>query len=202
MYDTLTGETWRFHVSEHDGSITRGRLYQIDPSMTTDLWRNYWEGDFTVAFIDSGYSGTQVVTDDEALARRVADAFERTGRSQRYLDLAAQVIAAAEGATASTEARFIRVGLDRGSDLYALSYDGDPTREWADEIEGINFGDCFRIEVEEYAPGMGPGGIDWVPTEEVCEEWHVEAKAREVFETREFPLAEFPAELALAAPGD
>ncbi len=202
--DALTGETWRFVVIEHPGNgertILRGRLYQLPSDWTCDSWRDYWDGDGMVAFIED--RGCTAVTENEETERAIT-AYRYSGPDA--LDrLAPRLIE-----PHNPESRFIHVGLDRGTDLYALSWDGDPEGEWRDEIDAVYHGDIWRIEVEEYQPGMGyvvPGSTadqsgDWVPSDDVCAEWYGEDKARAAFETREFPLAAFPAEMFVTAEG-
>jgi hypothetical protein len=194
MKDTLTGETWQFHVSA-DGTITRGRKYQL-PDDGGDSWRWYWDGDQMVAFID-GYcrDGTYAVTQNEDTDRalvvyRVEKAGER-GAEGGLKRLAVRI-------TGQADADFICVGLDRGTDLYALSWDGDTDHEWRDEIEAVYNGDVWRIETERFEPRYTEYGDEacWVPDDDICGEWYGEDKAEAAF-VREFPLDEFPAELLI-----
>ena len=183
MYDR-EDETWRFWVNDNDGTIMRGRLYQL-PDDDGDQWRWYWDGDGMVAFIDGGYrDGTYAVTENDDTERAIT-AYRYSGSDA--LDKLAPRLAD------NPEARFIKVSLDRGSDLYALAWGGDPEGEWRDEIEAVYHGDVWRIEVEENV-SLLPGEYEWHPADDVPEEAYGEDKAQAWFE-KEFPLAEFPAHL-------
>jgi hypothetical protein len=197
MYtDPLTGETWRFCVIEDEHlpvpTITRGRVYRLPSDWTTDSWRHYWDGGSMVAFIDGGYrDGTYAIdgTDPEQTERAVT-AYRYSGE-EALQRLAPRL-------TGNADSVFVVVGLDRGVDCYALAWSGENANEWRDEIEAVWHGDIWRIEVEEYAPGRGPGGSDWVSADEVPEEYYGESKAEAGFK-REFPLDSFPAELLVTS---
>ena len=191
--DSLTGETWRFHVNEHDGTITRGRKYQL-PDDGGDQWNWYWEGDMMVAFYDEGYPGIRGVHGDEDTHRAIM-AYKNATNYDSDPDAALKRLAVR--LTGNADADFIVVGLDRGTDLYALSWDGDPDHEWRDEIEALWNGDVWRIEVEENVCLL-PGEYEWHPADDIYDEWYGEDKAQAAFE-REFPLAEFPAERLIGA---
>lgn len=189
------GREWRFHVAD-DGTITRGRKYQC-PDDGGDSWRWYWGSDTLVAFIDGGYRyGVYAMTEGEDTERAMAAyRAEKTGKcgAEGALDRLAERL------TGQADARFIAVSLDRDTDLYALSWDGDPEHEWRDEIEAVYNGDVWRIEVEGYTDvshwgwGTFHEEWEWQPTDDICEEFYGEDKADEGWQ-REFPLAEFPAE--------
>lgn len=197
MYTDEYDREWRFSVNEHDGTITRGRAYRLPEDWTTDAWSNYWDGDGQIAFtVDYHYGGRHVIlvtegNDMNDLGERLIEGrnrmLDRGGWPDSYLDRAARLI------TGEPESRFIHVGLDRGTDLYALSWDGDSDNTWRDEIEAVWNCDIWRIECEEYAPGMGTGGSDWTPADEYPEEFYGEDKARAGWE-KAFDLAEFPTE--------
>lgn len=193
------GQTdYRFDISEHDGTITRARAYRLPSEWTTDEWRHYWDGVEVPAFIDEGYRGRRVLngTNAEEDSERAIIAYdhERIGAPGGEGALGRLAVRLTEQTDQrEPSARFICVGLDRGSDLYVLSWGGDPDNEWRDEIEALNYGDIWRIECEEYRPGFGMGGSDWVTTEEYPEQFYGEDKARSEFE-RIFPLDAFPAE--------
>lgn len=184
---------YRFSVSEHDGTITRARLYRLGDE-GGDSWRWYWEGDGQVAFIDGDRrDGVYALTDNEDTERAIA-AF----KAERDYDQSGALDRVAVRITEQSNARFICVGLDRGTDLYALAWGGDPNGEWRDEIEAVNWGDIYRIECEEFQPGFGVAGGDWVPADEYPEEFYGEDKAMAEF-ARIFPLTEFPADLLVTA---
>ena len=175
---------WRFFVNENDGTIYRGRLYRL-PDDSGDTWRDYWDGDLMVAFIDGGYrDGTYAVTENDGTEQAIT-AYRWSGEEalQRLAPRLAD----------NPDAVFIHVGLDRGMDCYALCWSGENAAEWCDEIEAVWHGDIWRIETEEYAPGMGVDGSDWVPSDDVPDEAYGEDKAAAWF-AKEFPLDAFPAE--------
>lgn len=183
---------YRFMLNA-DGTITRGKLYRLPSEWTSDSWSNYWDGNETAAFVVNYGSRLDIDivegTNSER-GMRAAEAFraERGNMlgSYRALDRLAKRL------TGNRDAAFICVGLDRGTDLYALTYDGDPDRSFCDEIEAVWNGDIWRIECEEFAPGVGWIN-DWMPSDEYPEEFYGEDKATAEFE-RVFNLAEFPAE--------
>lgn len=179
-------------------TITRGRAYQLPSDWCADSWSHYWDGTDMVAFIDGDYrdgiypvKGCDNDETDRAIAAFKAEQDTLTGSSDGLHRLAKRL-------TDNPDAKFICVGLDRGTDLYALSWDGDPSGDWAREIEAVNYGDIWRIEVEEFQPGMGMGGGDWVPCDEYSEEFYGEDKALAEF-ARIFEMAEFPAEMMIEA---
>jgi hypothetical protein len=195
--------TWRFWVNETTGEIFRSRIYQV-PDDGGDRWRWYWEGDFTVAFIDNFGPGYLPLTDGEDTQRAIyaADAIkgDQSGampstvahRLWSQYDALDRVAVRLEG---SLDARFVTVPLDRGSLLYLLTYDGDPNRSFRDEVEALYNGDVWDMEVEAYDEGW-PG--NWRPEDGPAEVYYGETYARETWEA-EYPLAEFPAERLVGA---
>lgn len=187
MYNN-NNKTWRYHVAD-DGTITRGRAYRLPSDWTTDSWRHYWDGDGQVCFIDGGYRhGTYAVTDGEDTERAITAFRHSTGEGLSRL--------ARRLAPDAENAAFIHIGLDRGTDCYALSWDGDPDGAWRDEIEAVYHGDIWRIEVQEYDTFTER----WYTADEVPEEYYGEAQAEPAFE-REFPLAEVPEALLVTSDG-
>lgn len=183
---------WRFHVDPNTGTITRGRLYRLGDD--SDHWGFYWDTEDMVAFYDEGFRGVRAVegtNPDEA--ERAISAYRYSGTEG--LERVARRI------TGYDDACFVHVSLERDLDLYALSYGGDEGNEWRDEIEAVWNGEVYRIEVEEYASGMGPGGSDWVSADDVPEEAYGEVKAERWFE-REFPLDAFPADVLVVSNGE
>lgn len=193
----MTDQTdYRFSV-EHDGTITRARAYRLPSDWTSDTWTHYWDMDTMTAFIDGGYrDGVYAVTgcDNDETERAIA-AFKAEQDTLRGasdgLDRLAKRLAD------NTDARFIHVSLDRGADLYALAWSGDPDNAWRDEIEAVNCGDVWRIECEEFLPYVGEHGA-WLSSDEYPEEFYGEDKATSEF-ARIFPLTEFPAENMVSA---
>lgn len=195
------GREWRFAtvVNPHDPTdvtILRGRKYQL-PS-DSDHWTWYFDGDTHVAFYDEGFRGIRACTeDDDDLHRAImAHKMEKAGgkNSTGALDKVAQRI------TGQPESRFIRVPLDRGTDLYLLAWGGDPDGELRREVEAVWNGDIWRIEVEQFKGFDMRNDPSWYPDDEVCEEWYGEDKADEGW-VQHFPLAAFPAELLTALAG-
>lgn len=196
MIDNITGETWRFDV-DSNGTIIRGRAYQLPSEWISDAWSCYWDGDWAVGFYEEYARGRRPLNDSDECERAISayqSAHNYGGDPHAALDRLAERL------TGNPEAQFICVGLDRGMDFYVLSWSGDPDNVWRDEIEAVNDGDIWRIEVEEYQPGMGPDGSGWVPCDEYPEEFYGEARAMTEFE-KVFPLAEFPAERVLNEAG-
>jgi len=191
MIDETTGEEWRFHIvtnphDETDMSVYRGRKYRLPEQWTADAWHWYWDGDSMVAFYDEGHRGLRAVTSGDDTDRAIAAyKAERDGRpgADGGLTRTAQRI------NENAESTFLKIALDRGTDLYVLSWDGDPDGDLRNEVECVYHGDIWRIEVERHF-------IDgsWTPDDEVPEEYHGEERAQAGFE-KEFPLAEFPAEM-------
>lgn len=198
---------WRYNV-EHDAvnnhtTITRGRMYNLD---NPDAWAHYWEGGEHVAFYNEGWRGRNVPdwADKEKSGRAiVAWDHERAGATRNSTGSLKRL---AVRLTENPDADFICVGIDRGCDLYVLSWTGDPDGEWRDEIEAVSNGDIYRCEVERYEPdhetvwyASGPVTYDgWVTEDDVCEEWYGEDKADEALATM-FPETEFPAELTVTS---
>lgn len=187
--DPLTGETWRFDVSA-DGTITRGRKYRLPEDYSGDNWRNYWDGDWKVAV----YADTRTYTaptdgeDTDRTLNAMQMALEFDQDVHDALARLAPRIAHSWDFPQPWTAQFISVDLDRGTTLYALSWDGDPEGAWRNEIEAVFHGDVWRIETEEW------DGEAWQPGDDVYEEWYGEDSAQEGFE-REFPLANAPESL-------
>lgn len=177
--------TWRFDVSERDGTITRGRKYRMPDDYAGDNWRNYWDGDYMVAVYDStDYYSPTTGDDTERVEHAMRMALEY-GQ-----DIGAMLARLARRIEGNWRAGFASVGIERGVTLYALMWDAsDPehVRAWADEIEAVYHGDVWRIEVERWDAGLE----SWQPEDEVCEEWYGETLAQEGFE-KEFPLADVP----------
>lgn len=175
-------------------TIYRGKVYRLPSEWTTDSWSHYFDGDTFVGFTVHYWRGTPDVTplvenddNERAMAAYLAMHKGRPGSDEALDRLAVRL-------TGTEEARFISVGLDRDYDAYVLSYDGDPSNEFRNEIEALYYGDIWRIEVEEF------DGTDWHPYDDVCEEYYGEDKAREGFE-KEFPLDAFPAEVLVGSDG-
>lgn len=200
MIDSTTGETWRFsthtngeYMGEPVTVIQRGRAYQLPSDWTTDAWRNYWDCDGMVAFIDGGYRhGTYAVTENPDTERAIT-AYRYSGE-EALVPLAKRLLP--ESVEVGNTPAFISVGLDRGVDLYVLAWDGDPEGKWRDEIEAVYHGDVWRVEVQEYDASTGT----WADADDMCVEWYGEDVATAAFE-REFELAEFPAELLVCWSG-
>lgn len=206
------GREWRFSVDENTGTITRGRLYQCG---TSDDWAHYWDGSDTLAFYDEGYRGVRAIdgldADDEWLARAIyahdavqgdqsgASASTTGHRLWRRYDALDRV---AVRYTGNLDARFLSVPLDRGTVFYMMLWSGgddaDLCREVRDEVNAVWNNDIWRIEVEEYAPGLGYEGGDWVSADDVSEQWYGEDKGREAW-GQHFPLDEFPADLLVGS---
>lgn len=187
MYTDQFDREWRFDVNPHDGTISRGRMYQLPES--TESWQFYWDGSTIAGFYDEGFRGKRIMdTDATEDSERALAAYVTAANYGR--DPHEALDAVAERISGDPDSCFISVGLNRGCDLYVHSWNGDPNNEWRDEIEAVYNGDVWRVEVEEYDEGW-PG--NWRPADEMCEEWYGEDKARAGWE-KAFPLAEFPAE--------
>lgn len=176
-------------------TIYRGRLYRLPSEWTTDRWSDYWDGMDTVAFYDEGYRGRRVVDGIEPVedAERAIAALTHGG--PEALDtFAARLYPRPVGYSEQDWAPgYFTVPLDRGCDLYVLSWHGD-TDEWRDEIEAVWHGNIWRIETEVF------DGTEWHPADEVCDEYYGEDKAQAGFE-KEFPLDAFPAEVLVGSDG-
>jgi hypothetical protein len=186
---------YRYTVDEHDGTITRGRVYclrDLGYDMS-DNWQSYWDGDSIVAFTVywrgypelNGLGGAN--TDNERAMEAWRKAREYGADESDALNRLARRI------TGNWDSTFIKVSLERDYDLYALSWAGDPDNEWRDEIEAVNYGEIYRMETAAYNEAYPD---NWEPQDDWCEEWYGEAKADEALE-RAFGLTEFPAELLI-----
>lgn len=175
---------WRY-ATDAEGTITRGRIYRLD---SPDEWIHYWDGVSSPAFYDEGFRGRRVVDGldpvADADAERAIVALAKGGHEA--LDTLAVRL------TGNDEACFVTVALDRGIDLYALSWDSDPDRSWRDEIEAVYNGDVWRIEVEEYMPHVTEHGA-WINADDVWDQYYGEANAEAAL-VEVFPETEFPAE--------
>lgn len=192
MTDPTTGETWRFDVSPHDGTITRGRKYRLPDDYSGDNWRHYWDGDCMVAVYDSTNYHSPTTGD---ATERVEYAIRMCREYDQDIDaMLARLARRIEG---NWPAGFASVGVERGVTLYALMWDAsDPehVKAWADEIECVYYGDVWRIEVERWDAGLE----SWQPEDEVYEEWYGETLAQEGFE-KEFPMADAPDALLVSS---
>lgn len=191
---------YRYLMDENTGTIYRGTLRRIGDDCG-EGWRNYFDGDQMVAFCD-GYarSGLYAVTENDDTTCAMA-AYRESGKDEGALKKVAERITREWGHPTPADADFVRVGLDRGLDVFVLMWDAtdeDTVRDYRDEIEAVWYGDVYRIEVEQYDPGMGMGGGDWSYADEVPEEWYGMRSGTDAVE-REFPLSEFPAELLVEA---
>lgn len=197
MYEN-TDTDYRFFVNEHDAApnsgvtptIYRARLVQQSPDYGGDTWRYYWDGDQMCAVYDrSDYYSPTKDSNPEWTAR--AEQVVRTCRDyDQDLDAALARLAVRLFEYDTFDARFIPVSIDRGVDLYCLSWDGDPEGTWRDEIEAVSAGDIWQFEVEEYT-----GDGKWREDDD-CEEYYGEHKAEAAF-AKAYPLTEFPAHLVL-----
>lgn len=186
---------YRFFVNEHDGN-GEPTIYRAKPIQLADdggdSWRYYWDGDGTVAFIEGYSRGRTAVTSGED-TERALNAYQMglnyDGDRDQILKRVAQRI------TGNWDADFICVGLDRGSDLYALSWDGDPEGKWADEIEALASGDVWRFEAQEYNVFTE----SWDESDE-WDTYYGENHMTSEF-LRQYPLAEFPAHLVVPEVG-
>lgn len=176
--------------------ITRARLYRVGDD-SGDSWRDYWDGDQMVAVYDDR---DYLSPTTGSLTERVeyAMAMCRAYPNQKGQDLDSVLTRLARRIEGNYDARFISVPIDRGVTLYALSPDGDPTGAWRDEIEAVNWGDIYRVEVEEYKGLDMRNDQSWYPDDDLCVEWYGEDVARAAFE-KEFSLVEFPAELLVSS---
>lgn len=186
---------WRYLVSA-DGTILRGRPYRLG-DLYGDLWRNYWDGDFTTAFTIywRGAAGPMLDTLTEQENGDGERAMQTWRLAREYdQDVDAALTRLARRLTGNYSSRFVSVSLEYDYDLYALSWDGDPDHTWRDEIETVNCGDVYRMEVERY------DGTGWSHDDDMCDEWYGADNARIAHE-REFDLTEFPAELLIEQRG-
>lgn len=181
---------YRFAV-EDDGSIYRARLINADHP---DAWQFYWDVDGVVAFYDEHSRGVRPMdaADPEETERAItAYRYSQTDGLSR---LASRI-------TGEDASEFIVVHLDRDTDLWVLSWDGDPKGEWRDEIEAVYHGEIYRVEVEKFTPGVGwpvsGEPSDWTH-DDLMEEWYGESVAEREFSAA-YPLTEFPAERIVLA---
>lgn len=198
--------TWRYAV-EHDAvnnhtTITRGRMYSLSDTGcdTSDAWSRYWDGDSQCAFYDEGWRGYRPVTGtDEEMGNRAIAALKAAREYGADEDTVLKRVAVR--LTGNNDAEFVCAGLGGALELYALSWGGDPTNDWRDEIESVWHGEVYRCEVEEYTlVSATPFSEDWKweTRDDVCEEWYGEDKADEALATM-FPETEFPAELTVTS---
>lgn len=189
--DSLTGERYRFMI--HDGAVYRSRIWQTDDA--SDEWQHYWDGGEHVAFYDEYARGQHIPEWAEPIeSGRALTAHLSEKRGERGSEGALDRLA--ERLTGQPESRFIMVGMDRGRDLFVLAWGGDRNNEWRDEIEALNNGDVWYMEVQSFDPETG----EWEDEDMPCENWFGEDKATQAWEN-EYPLAEFPAEHVLTEAG-
>lgn len=195
MYDDEFN--WRYWVNA-DGEILRGRPYRLG-DLYGDLWRNYWDGDFTTAFTIywRGAAGPDLTMLAEQETGDADRAMQTWRLAREYdQDVDAALTRLARRLTGNYSSRFVGVSPEYDLDMYALSWDGDPDHTWRDEIEAVNGGDVYRMEVERYDSFLA----DWSPADDMCDEWYGVDNARAAHE-REFDLTEFPAELLIEQRG-
>jgi hypothetical protein len=184
---------YRFMVDENTGTIYRAKAYRLPEDWTTDAWSNYFDGDFVGFYVEYGRSpSTRVLHDDEDNHRAVS---ARTHAAIEGADVSVALKKVAQRITGQWDADFIHVGLDRGTDFYVMTW--GPSPDWAREIEAVNEGDIWRIEIEELLLNCGCEQ-HWVPADEYPEEFYGEDKATAAFASL-FPLTEFPADLLVTA---
>lgn len=177
-------------------TITRGRVYCLrDTGIdTSDTWRWYWDGDTVPAFTIywRGYPELHELSGPTDEAER---AMETWRKAREYGDDETDALnRLARRLTGNWNSTFVRVSLERDFDLYALAWGGDPDNEWRDEIEALNAGEIYRMEVQRYDTNLPSPG--WYDDDDVCEEWYGEDKAEAAL-AEQFPLDEFPAELLI-----
>lgn len=189
---------YRF-ATDGGGTIFRGRTYRVDDP---DVWSYYWDGCGPAAFYDEGFRGLHLVdgTDKDA-GERVINAWHNAKREDRgaALKRVAERVSAEWGNEHPDRADFIEVSLDRGTSLFFLVFDAtdeDWLRSYRREIEAVWHGDVYRIEVEEYVRGGGLVADQWLPADDICDEFYGTEQRDAGFERR-FPLTEFPAELTI-----
>lgn len=194
---------YRFSIDENTGTITRARAYRLPSEWTSDEWGHYF-GEDTVAFYDEGYRGLRAYegewgTDTEGCDRAMVAYSTEQDNLPRSEGAMKRLAVRLTGQTDQRDpaADFIRVGLDRGVDFYVLTYNGDPDRSFAREIEAVNEGDIWRIECEEFLPYIGEHGA-WLSSDDYPEQFYGEDKALTEF-ARVFGLTEFPAETLVTA---
>lgn len=176
-----------------EGVVTRGQIQRYGDD---DTWANYWDGDQMIAFTVDWHYGWQhanLVTsgnDVSDVAERIVAAFERTGAD--VLDRMARLI------TDSEDARFVHVALDRGQDMYALSWNGDPDNVWRDEIEHVYNHEVYRIVADRQISTVNGHDPLWLEDESDCTEYYGEDAASEEL-AKQFPLDEYPAETMVGA---
>lgn len=187
--DQLTGETWRFDVVNHapgsEPTIYRARLYQMPADWAGDSWQFYWDGDQMAAVYDNKDYRSPTKGAWTERAEHVVNMCREYGQD---LNEALTRLAVRLFDHEAPGARFVTANVDRGVDLYALSWAGDPDRTWANEIEAVACGDIWRVEVEEYNSFTE----SWSPADEV-EEWYGQSVAEAEF-VKAYPLEAFPAE--------
>jgi len=177
----MPNPTYRYRVTD-DGSIYRGQIMRTGHD---ESWSDYWDGDGMVGFTVDWHYGSQHLTPlhkDEANERAMT-AF-RLGQGTDSLDRLAPRLANNE------DACFLHVPLDRGTDFYVLAYSGDPDGKFRAEVEAVWNSEVYRIEEDKYLPGAGI----WREWDVTGDEHYGMSEAESAFE-KEFPLAEFPAEM-------
>lgn len=188
---------YRYSI-DSDGVIGRGKIERNPEDYGGDQWRHYWDGDGLLAFVDNYRDGMHLLTDEASdmsdIGKRVMTAFKRSGRSTDLLNRIARLL------NEQPDSTFIRVGLDRGSDLYALSWDGDPTNVWRDEIEAVHYGDVYRIVADKQIGTVNGYDPLWLEDESDCTEYYGEDNALDEL-ARQFPLDEYPAEQMVSSDG-
>lgn len=184
---------YRFFINEHDGNgeptIIRAKPYKAEHG---DQWDYYWDGDQMVAITKGWHAGSpdlHALTDNDDTERVYAAMNMAYAYDQ---DESAVLKHLAVRLTGQQHADFICVSLDRGYDVYALSWDGDADRTWRDEIEAVYHGDVWRIETWEYNTFTE----SWDYSDEVPEEYYGEDNAASEW-IKAFPLDAFPAHLVI-----
>lgn len=192
---------YRFAVNE-DGTIQRARKVRIPDDWQSDEVRHYFDSDSQVAVTDNGWRGWDSITEGEDTDRTLAairaysnyDTARKGEDRDVMLKRLARRITASWGAPPAVAwaSDFIVIGVDRGQDCYVLAWGGDEDGELRREIDALFSCDLWELECEEYQPGFGLGGGDWVHVDYYDRFWG-EAKVDEAWEN-EFPLPEFPIE--------
>lgn len=183
---------YRFFVNEHDGNGTP-TIYRAELSKQYDdggdAWQFYWYWDQMVAVYDDPSQYTSPTSGE--WTDRAEQVIERCREYDQDVDAALNRLAIRLFDHEAPNAQFIAVHIERGTSLYALSWDGDPDHTWRNEIEAVYHGDVWRVEAEEW-DGEGWGHADFDGNE-----WYGESVARAAFQ-KEYPLTEFPAHLTIS----
>lgn len=189
---------YRFFVNEHDGNgeptIYRAKTVKLADD-SGDSWRHYWDGDGIVAFIEGYRNGVTSVTSNDETNRAVDAYAAAKNYSSHRPTVEGALKRVAQRITGNWDADFICVGLDRGYDLYALAWGGDPDRKWAYEIEALHHGDVWRFEAQEYNVFTE----SWDESDE-WDTYYGEADMMSEF-LRQYPLDAFPAHLVVQEVG-